>query len=82
MLFCLSLLDLHWPHFSDMCILFGYIDNEANSGSYKVIIASNRDEDFERPAAITDRWATNPSCIGGAVNRMLKLNKMQLPFVI
>ncbi|XP_033215965.1 transport and Golgi organization protein 2 isoform X2 [Belonocnema kinseyi] len=48
-----------------MCILFIYRDPEANADSYRLIIASNRDEFFARPAKPAHYWGKYPYCLGG-----------------
>jgi len=39
-----------------MCILFVYINPDPQPGSYKVILASNRDEVYKRPAKPAHEW--------------------------
>lgn len=46
-----------------MCILFLYVDNNPQPGTYQVIIAVNRDEYFKRPTAPAHFW--NDLCISG-----------------
>jgi uncharacterized protein with NRDE domain len=48
-----------------MCILFLVTDKALAFGKYKLILASNRDEFYARPAAVAQRWAINPNTIGG-----------------
>ena len=40
-----------------MCILFVYINPDPQPGTYKVILASNRDEIYKRPAKPSHEWA-------------------------
>lgn len=48
-----------------MCILFFYINENATNNGYKLILASNRDEFYARPALVADRWQENECVIGG-----------------
>ncbi|CAL7944779.1 unnamed protein product [Xylocopa violacea] len=48
-----------------MCILFIYRNPDANSESYRLILISNRDEDFKRPALPAHYWENHPECLGG-----------------
>ncbi|XP_032679747.1 transport and Golgi organization protein 2 homolog isoform X1 [Odontomachus brunneus] len=48
-----------------MCILFIYRNPDANAGSYRLIIASNRDEMYKRPALSAHYWGQHPECLGG-----------------
>ncbi|XP_017763714.1 PREDICTED: transport and Golgi organization protein 2 homolog [Eufriesea mexicana] len=48
-----------------MCILFIYRNPEADSESYRLILISNRDEDFKRPALPAHFWKNYPLCLGG-----------------
>lgn len=48
-----------------MCILFIYRNPDANSDSYRLIVASNRDEHFERPTLVAHFWKDHPECLGG-----------------
>lgn len=48
-----------------MCILFIYRNPEASADSYRLIIVSNRDEFFARPADPADYWKKHPHCLGG-----------------
>lgn len=48
-----------------MCILFFYLNESAQSNEYKLILASNRDEYYARPAAIAARWHEDEHVIGG-----------------
>ncbi|XP_053982256.1 transport and Golgi organization 2 homolog [Hylaeus volcanicus] len=48
-----------------MCILFIYRNPDANSESYRLILASNRDEDIKRPASLAHYWKNHPECLGG-----------------
>ena len=50
-----------------MCILFGYINNEAKRGEYKLIIGNSREEEYDRPTALAGRWVDDTHCIGGKV---------------
>ncbi|XP_058825096.1 transport and Golgi organization protein 2 [Topomyia yanbarensis] len=50
-----------------MCILFIYVNNngEPGHGEYKLILASNRDEHYIRPAKTAAPWEERPHVIGG-----------------
>ena len=48
-----------------MCILFIYVNGDASDGSYKLIIASNRDEFYARPALPAAAWKELPHVLGG-----------------
>lgn len=48
-----------------MCILFFYLNESAQNNEYKLILASNRDEYYARPASIAARWHDDECIIGG-----------------
>ncbi|XP_076622208.1 transport and golgi organization 2 [Colletes latitarsis] len=48
-----------------MCILFIYRNLDADSESYRLILAANRDEYFKRPALLAHYWKNHPECLGG-----------------
>ncbi|XP_024939940.1 transport and Golgi organization 2 homolog isoform X2 [Cephus cinctus] len=48
-----------------MCILFVYRNIYANANNYRLIVASNRDENFNRPAVPARFWEKYPHCLGG-----------------
>lgn len=48
-----------------MCILFIYRNSDADAKSYRLIIASNRDEVYKRPALSARYWDQHPDCLGG-----------------
>ncbi|XP_034175232.2 transport and golgi organization 2 [Osmia lignaria lignaria] len=48
-----------------MCILFIYRNPDATSESYRLILASNRDEYIKRPALPAHYWENHPECLGG-----------------
>lgn len=48
-----------------MCILFFIFNENAKEGEYKLILASNRDEHFARPALVAGPWKENEFVIGG-----------------
>ncbi|RLU26897.1 hypothetical protein DMN91_000695 [Ooceraea biroi] len=48
-----------------MCILFVYRNPNADAGSYRLIVASNRDEAYRRPASAAHYWEKHPECLGG-----------------
>ena len=52
-----------------MCILFGYVNNDATDGEYQVVIASNRDEYYTRPTSVAScRAVDNGTIICGKWN--------------
>ncbi|XP_036145767.1 transport and Golgi organization protein 2 homolog isoform X2 [Monomorium pharaonis] len=48
-----------------MCILFIYRNPNADAKTYRLIIASNRDETYKRPASPANYWEEHPECLGG-----------------
>ncbi|KAG7203735.1 hypothetical protein KM043_013763 [Ampulex compressa] len=48
-----------------MCILFIHRDPGADSNSYRLILASNRDEILRRPALAAHFWEKYSGCLGG-----------------
>ncbi|KAL3856434.1 hypothetical protein ACJMK2_011195 [Sinanodonta woodiana] len=48
-----------------MCILFFYVNDDADDNGYRLILASNRDESWTRPTKPASFWGTSPECIGG-----------------
>lgn len=48
-----------------MCILFFILNEKAKGDEYKLILASNRDEFYERPALIAGSWKEDEFIIGG-----------------
>ncbi|KAJ8891726.1 hypothetical protein PR048_004261 [Dryococelus australis] len=48
-----------------MCILFLYTNPDAETGQFRLIIATNRDEHFERPAKQANFWEEFPAILGG-----------------
>lgn len=57
-----------------MCILFFTTNANPSSDGYKLILASNRDEFYARPALPAATWEENPFVYGGERNAFL-LNK-------
>ena len=51
-----------------MCIAFMSISENPEQDGYKVIIAVNRDEFYNRPTKELDWWDDNPDVISGARN--------------
>lgn len=49
----------------EMCILFVYVNPDPKSGEYKIILASNRDEQYARPSKPVHRWVTHEGVYGG-----------------
>lgn len=48
-----------------MCILFLTTNGNAKVGEYKLIVASNRDEFFNRPAKAATAWPNHKNVFGG-----------------
>lgn len=48
-----------------MCILFIYRNPNADIKSYRLIVATNRDETYKRPASSAHYWKEHPECLGG-----------------
>lgn len=48
-----------------MCILFFILNENAKGDEYKLILASNRDEYYARPALVAAPWKENEFVIGG-----------------
>ncbi|XP_055307930.1 transport and Golgi organization protein 2 [Sitodiplosis mosellana] len=48
-----------------MCILFFILNENARDDEYKLILASNRDEFYARPAKVAGPWKENEFVIGG-----------------
>lgn len=55
-----------------MCILFFIVNGNASENEYKLILASNRDEFYARPASIASQWNENERIIGG---RDMEINR-------
>lgn len=65
-----------------MCILFCYIADGTIDTGYELILLSNRDEDFRRPAIEAHVWKDTTYALGGLLiieysteNRFLVLSK-------
>lgn len=50
---------------SKMCIIFFILNENAKDGEWKLILASNRDEHYERPALVAGPWKEDKSVVGG-----------------
>ncbi|XP_011698107.1 PREDICTED: transport and Golgi organization 2 homolog isoform X2 [Wasmannia auropunctata] len=50
---------------SGFSLSFCHIIKNADVRSYRLIIASNRDEIYKRPASSARYWEKNPECLGG-----------------
>lgn len=48
-----------------MCIIFSIANGDPEEGGYKLIVASNRDEFYSRPASSAKEWRDNPFVYGG-----------------
>jgi uncharacterized protein with NRDE domain len=51
-----------------MCILFFHAKKFNLPGKFRVIIVSNRDEFYKRPAAPAHFWKERPDVFGGSVS--------------
>jgi uncharacterized protein with NRDE domain len=49
-----------------MCILFCYIADDKIDIGYQLILLSNRDEDFRRPAIQAHVWKNTKYALGGS----------------
>ena len=50
-----------------MCILFLYYCDKPSADGYRLIVASNRDEYYDRPTARATFWEKNPNIIAGKI---------------
>ncbi|XP_052072930.1 transport and Golgi organization 2 homolog [Mytilus californianus] len=48
-----------------MCLLFMYLNDDECGDGYRVIIANNRDEQWDRPTKQLSFWTDNEECISG-----------------
>lgn len=48
-----------------MCIIFFILNENAKGDDFKLILASNRDEFYGRPALVAGNWKEDESVIGG-----------------
>ena len=55
-----------------MCILFLYYCDKPSADGYRLIVASNRDEYYDRPTARATFWEKNPKIIAGKINLLFK----------
>ncbi len=62
-------------YFEIMCILFCYIADEKIDIGYELILLSNRDEDFQRPASQAHVWKNTKYALGGS--RIVQLDKKE-----
>ena len=53
-----------------MCIVFMCISDNPKLDGYKVIIAVNRDEFYNRPTKELDWWDDDPNIISGAAKNL------------
>lgn len=58
-----------------MCILFIYRNPNADIQSYRLIVASNRDETYKRPASSAQYWKEHPECLGGMIKILINYLK-------
>lgn len=50
-----------------MCILFLHTDNSPAPNKFRLILASNRDEYYQRPTQQAHFWDKDPTVVGGTV---------------
>ncbi|VDI65902.1 Hypothetical predicted protein [Mytilus galloprovincialis] len=48
-----------------MCLLFMYLNDDECGNGYRLIIANNRDEQWDRPTKPLSFWTDNEDCISG-----------------
>ncbi|CAG9104969.1 unnamed protein product [Plutella xylostella] len=48
-----------------MCIIFAYLGSHDQDSDYSLVLASNRDENYDRPALNAAPWTEDPTIIGG-----------------
>ncbi|XP_063234106.1 transport and Golgi organization protein 2 homolog isoform X2 [Bacillus rossius redtenbacheri] len=48
-----------------MCVIFLYTNPDAEAGQFRLILATNRDESYKRPAKQAHFWDESPTIIGG-----------------
>lgn len=65
-----------------MCIIFIYSNGNPLPGGYKLIVASNRDEFYARPALPAAAWVENPSVYGGEFIKVHKNISLFIVFVV
>jgi hypothetical protein len=53
-----------------MCILFLHATNNPAPNEFRLILASNRDEYYERPTHQAHFWDDDPTVIGGTAKRL------------
>lgn len=64
-----------------MCILFLYNGaNDVNS-DYSLILASNRDEYYDRPTQNMAPWSEDPCVIGGGMHNKLINSSQYITFI-
>ena len=52
-----------------MCILFCYLHDQTFQFGYDLILLSNRDEDFHRPALSAHVWNDTHFVLGGSIGQ-------------
>ena len=55
-----------------MCLLFVYLNDEESSGGYRLILANNRDEEWDRPTKQLQFWTDHTDCISGRYDFTMK----------
>lgn len=50
-----------------MCMLFVYVNPDPKPGEYKIILASNRDEQYTRPSKPAHQWTSHEGVYGGNI---------------
>jgi uncharacterized protein with NRDE domain len=53
-----------------MCILFLHTTNSPAPSTFRLILASNRDEYYERPTHQAHIWDDDPTVMGGIAMRL------------
>ena len=48
-----------------MCLLFMYLNDDECGNGYRLIIANNRDEQWDKPTKPLSFWTDNEDCISG-----------------
>ena len=62
-----------------MCILFCYVgDDDQRDLGYDLIVLSNRDEDFHRPALPAHVWKATTFALGGLIESRTNIHRLSL----
>jgi uncharacterized protein with NRDE domain len=65
-----------------MCILFLHTDNSPPPNKFRLILASNRDEYYQRPTHQAHFWNEDPTVIGGTVQERPEYISLQIPNIL